>query len=201
MYEIIKRFMIVYVLMILIFVSCNNVNSDYKKECIYKNEIIKEIDLKENIEEIKIITTQSFEDNEELVVYSYYSNLNKRDEVGLKYAIWNNSNVKLIDMTVPQKNTNIPVTFSFITHEPDDNESLIGNKYNTDYYTISYGAVFDDRIKRIKLIYDDGSALIKPVVKNGYIILRINNLSWVTNIEALDKDENVIYEEITSAKY
>ena len=104
-------------------------------------------------------------------------------------------------MTVPQKNTNIPVTFSFITHEPDDNESLIGNKYNTDYYTISYGAVFDDRIKRIKLIYDDGSALIKPVVKNGYIILRFNNLSWVTNIEALDKDENVIYEEITSAKY
>lgn len=201
MYEIIKRFMIVYVLMILIFTSCNNVNSDYKKECMYKNEIIKEIDLKENIEEIKIITTQSFEDNEELVVYSYYSNLNKRDEVGLKYAIWNNSNVKLIDMTVPQKNTNIPVTFSFITHEPDDNESLIGNKYNTDYYTISYGAVFDDRIKRIKLIYDDGSALIKPVVKNGYIILRINNLSWVTNIEALDKDENVIYEEITSAKY
>lgn len=201
MYEIIKRFMIVYVLMILIFTSCNNVTSDYKKECIYKNEIIKEIDLKENIEEIKIITTQSFEDNEELVVYSYYSNLNKRDEVGLKYAIWNNSNVKLIDMTVPQKNTNIPVTFSFITHEPDDNESLIGNKYNTDYYTISYGAVFDDRIKRIKLIYDDGSALIKPVVKNGYIILRINNLSWVTNIEALDKDENVIYEEITSAKY
>lgn len=201
MYEIIKRFMIVYVLMILIFTSCNNVNSDYKKECIYKNEIIKEIDLKENIEEIKIITTQSFEDNEELVVYSYYSNLNKRDEVGLKYAIWNNSNVKLIDMTVPQKNTNIPVTFSFITHEPDDNESLIGNKYNTDYYTISYGAVFDDRIKRIKLIYDDGSAPIKPVVKNGYIILRINNLSWVTNIEALDKDENVIYEEITSAKY
>ena len=81
MYEIIKRFMIVYVLMILIFTSCNNVNSDYKKECIYKNEIIKEIDLKENIEEIKIITTQSFEDNEELVVYSYYSNLNKRDEV------------------------------------------------------------------------------------------------------------------------
>jgi hypothetical protein len=130
MYEIIKRFMIVYVLMILIFTSCNNVNSDYKKECIYKNEIIKEIDLKENIEEIKIITTQSFEDNEELVVYSYYSNLNKRDEVGLKYAIWNNSNVKLIDMTVPQKNTNIPVTFSFITHEPDDNESLIGNICN-----------------------------------------------------------------------
>lgn len=200
MYEIIKRFMIVYVLMILIFTSCNNVNSDYKKECIYKNEIIKEIDLKENIEEIKIITTQSFEDNEELVVYSYYSNLNKRDEVGLKYAIWNNSNVKLIDMTVPQKYQYSCYIF-FITHEPDDNESLIGNKYNTDYYTISYGAVFDDRIKRIKLIYDDGSALIKPVVKNGYIILRINNLSWVTNIEALDKDENVIYEEITSAKY
>lgn len=195
MYEKMKRFLIIYVLIILIITFFRDINSADKKESIYKNEIVKEVDLNENVEEINIVTTESMGENEELVVYSYYSNLNKRDEVGLKYAIWNNSNVMLTEISVPQKNINIPVTFSIIIHEPDGNTSLIGNKYNTEYYMISYGAVFDDEIVSIKLVYGDGSAIIRPVIKNGYIISRFNNISGVTSIEALDKYEKVIYSE------
>lgn len=188
-----KRFMILFILIIFILTSCSNINSADKKERIYKNEIAKEIDLKEDVEEVSIIATQSIGKNVELVVYSYYSNLNKRDEIGLKYALWDNLNVELTNLTVPQKNTNIPVTFSNIIHEPDGNTSLIGNLYNTEYYMISYGAVYDDKIESIKLVYGDGSAITRPVIKNGYIIYRFNNISGVTNIEALDKDGNVIY--------
>lgn len=196
MYEKVKRFMILYVLIVLCFAFLNNINSTGKKESVYKSEIIKEIDLKENVKEINIITTENMGENEELVVYSYYSNLNNRYEVGLKYAIWNNSDVELTDLSVPQKNIDLPVTFSNIIRKPDGNASLVGNKYSTEYYMISYGAVFDDKIENIKLLYCDGSAIIRPVIKNGYVIFRINNISGVTSIEALDKDENVIYKEI-----
>ena len=191
-----KRFMILLILIIFILTSCSNINSADKMEGIYKNEIAKEIDLKEDVEAISIIATQSIGENVNLVVYSYYSNLNKRDEIGLKYALWDNYNVDLTDLTVPKNDTNIPVTFSNIIHEPDGNTSLIGNLYNTEYYMISYGAVYDDKIDSIKLVYGDGSAIIRPVIKNGYIIYRFNNISGVTNIEALDKDGNVIYQEI-----
>lgn len=69
-----KRFMILFILIFSILTSCNNINLADKMESIYKNEIAKEIDLKEDVEAISIIATQSIGENVNLVVYSYYSN-------------------------------------------------------------------------------------------------------------------------------
>lgn len=65
-------------------------------------------------------------------------------------------------------------------------------------YFITYGEIFDDRIKYIRIKYSDGVEVTEEITDAGYIIIREEKIEGLQTIEAFDGELKVVYRVPTS---
>lgn len=60
-------------------------------------------------------------------------------------------------------------------------------------YLISYGEIYDDRITRITLQYNDGQTQTQDIENQGYIFIAYGDTLAVSKLTALNQNNEVIY--------
>ena len=59
-------------------------------------------------------------------------------------------------------------------------------------YCLAYGETFDDKIKQIRIEFNNGKIMTEKVFNNGYLVIDEEN-TFTQKIEALDEESNVLY--------
>lgn len=178
-----KTKILIYLILLLVLTACKNYSTDLPiedKTNIYYNEIKNSLD-KNNANNIKIIMTKKGKQKEELILYSYYSDINKSIIMGIKSAKWNSNGVEFVDLT-QQICQPLPISFGSILQENNNEKRMI-----------TYGIINDNKIKSVKLIYTDKISIEEEFNGTGFIIIRNNYFDGITQIIASNKNSNEVY--------
>lgn len=172
-------------ILVLFFSSCENNRVEYTEEeklDIYYNEIINSLD-KNIASDIKILTTKAGKENEEIILYSYYNNAYKSKRLVLKSAIFHYyGNVEFFDLS-EQNSQDLPISFGSRGGIDNDEKGRM----------ITFGAINDENIKHIKLLYSDDLLIELPIEDEGFIVIRDDFFEGVIEISAYDEDLNEVY--------
>ncbi len=180
-----SKLLLLSLILILFFTACENNRVKYIEEeklDIYYNEIVNSLD-KNIASDIKILTTEAGKQNEEIILYSYYNNAYKSKRLVLKSAIFHYyGNVEFFDLS-EQNSQDLPISFG----------SRGGRDNNEKGRMITFGAINNENIKYIKLLYSDDLLIELQVEDEGFIAIRDDFFEGVIEINAYDKDLNEVY--------
>ncbi len=175
--------LLIYLILLIVLTACKSNFAESaveEKTNMYYNEIKSTLD-GNTTSDIKIIMTKSGKQNEELILYTYYSNIYKKTIMGIKAANWNHDSVEYLDIT-EQVIQSLPISFGSILQEN-----------NNEHRIITYGTINDSNIKNIKILYTDTISIEEETNGVGFMIIRNNFFDGVIQINAYDKDLNEMY--------
>lgn len=167
------------VLLLIYLTGCNNI-VEIEDNQIY-DAIVDAYPYKDNL---KILTKERFK-NKVLIIISY-------DEANGHFVEYLFADVKKGQITISGGSGGIaetdlenprPLTFSSSWAYNNDDESFF----------ITYGEIFDEQVKLIRIEYSDGIIISKQIHDTGYAIIREEKVNGVKTIEALDDNKNIIY--------
>ncbi|MEL7648746.1 MAG: hypothetical protein AAGU76_11675 [Sedimentibacter sp.] len=169
-------------ILLLLLTACKDNSAELTKDekaDIYYNDICNSLD-KNSSSEVKIIMTKEGGRNEELILYTYYSNSFRSIIMGVKAANWNREGVEFVSLA-EQKSQSLPISFGSVLQENGSGGRII-----------TYGTINDNSIEGIKLMYADKLS-VEEKHSGGFIVIRNGFLEGVSQINAYDKDLNEVY--------
>lgn len=137
-----------------------------------------------NFDNVRILTQKPFRDN--IIVVISYDVGNSRF-IDCRFVKENNNKITLLGggggIAEHNLDNPIPLTVSSNGATSSDDEP----------YFITYGEIFENSVKQIKVEYSDGETITEEVSNNGYLIIREEKVVGIKKIEALNIDSEVIY--------
>lgn len=177
-----KKFLFVLFMFMLLFslIGCgNNIKKFETDEKKIFDSLVKEYP---QSDKFRVILTKPFRDKV-IVIVSY--------DVGnghfVDYRLIKEKNNKVVILGggggIAQTDVKKPLTFSS------------GGSISNDEipYYVTYGEIFDDKIKKIRIEYSNGTKATEEIENAGYLIICEEKVDGVKKIEALDETSKVIY--------
>ena len=133
---------------------------------------------------LRVLTKKTFRENI-IVVFSY--NIDKRRFVDYRFIANKKGKPELLGGGGGLAETNLK------DPRPLSVSSSGGTGKDYEPYFITYGEIFDDRIKYIRIKYSDGLEVTEEITDPGYIFIREEKIEGLQTIEAFDGELKVVY--------